>query len=165
MIRTSLHRSQFIRRPKKRVPGTARYTSFKPKSKGDTKRSAFGQGRAAKRASSLNGRGKPLNKVGPRTRAWRAAWAFLKPRLEAANRTQCEFRFIPHECFGGLTPAHSKKRRMMEGNDIFSIAICCANFHRQLDEQMSHEQMERTVMKAINRAGGIILPDRLREAA
>lgn len=103
---------------------------------------------------------KPINKIGRRTANWRAAWRWLKPRLEAANRVRCEFSFIEHECGGFLTPAHSKKRRLMNEAEIYHVALSCSQFHRRLDEQMSHEEMERTVMEAIERAGGLILPDR-----
>lgn len=103
---------------------------------------------------------KPINKVGPKTDDWRKAWRFLKPRLEAVNRTRCEFAFIPHECGKFLTPAHSKKRRMMKGPDIYHVALACINVHRILDEQMSHEEMESAVMRAIENHGGLILPER-----
>ena len=102
---------------------------------------------------------KPLNRRGPRTREWSKVWAWLKPRVEAAGRVQCEFGFIPHECWGPLTPAHSRKRREMVGDDIYAVAICCLNFHRHLDEELSHDDMYAVVMKAINLAGGLVLPE------
>lgn len=101
-----------------------------------------------------------MNKAGRRTNDWRRAWRWLKPRLEAAGRVRCEFNFIPHQCEGFLTPAHSKKRRLMQGPDIYHVAICCSSFHRVLDERMSHSEMEETVMRAIENAGGLILPER-----
>jgi hypothetical protein len=48
---------------------------------------------------------------------------------------------------------------MMKGNDIYLIAIACINVHRILDEQMSHEEMERAVLRAIDLHGGSILPE------
>jgi hypothetical protein len=102
-----------------------------------------------------------MNRTGRRTNDWRRAWRWLKPRLEARGRTQCEFDFIPHECGGGLDPAHSKKRRLMSGTDIYAVAISCRNFHRVLDEKMTHQEMERTVLRAIERHGGLILPERV----
>lgn len=101
---------------------------------------------------------RPINKVGPRTRAWRSAWRFLKPRLEAARRTQCEFDFIPHICGGPLDPAHSKKRNEMVGDDIYAVAIACRNIHCVLDEVYTHAAMKKAVMTAIERGGGMILP-------
>jgi hypothetical protein len=113
-------------------------------------------------------RRRAINRVGRRTNDWRRAWRFLKPRLEARGRTHCEFSFIPHECGGGLTPAHSKKRRLMEGDDIYAVAIACRAVHGILDgvipnpsigRRMNHEDMERAVLFAIERAGGLILPE------
>jgi hypothetical protein len=98
----------------------------------------------------------PLNKVGPRTHDWLKAWRFLKPRLEAAERTRCEFGFIPHECYGRLDPCHSKKRRLMQGTDIYDVAIGCQNVHEILDNRMSHEEMFEAVMRAIDANGGPI---------
>lgn len=103
---------------------------------------------------------KPLNKRGPRTKAWDKAWRFLKPRFDTAGRTRCEFGFIAHDCGGILTPAHSKKRREMQGPDIYHVALACLNVHRILDEQMAHEAMESAVMRAIENHGGLILPER-----
>jgi hypothetical protein len=103
---------------------------------------------------------RPMNKVGRRTADWRRAWRWLKPRLEAAGRTRCEFDFIPHECSQIIDPAHSKKRRLMNGADIYSVSLACRNVHQILDERMSHEEMEAAVMRAIENHGGLILPDR-----
>ena len=92
-----------------------------------------------------------MNKVGPRTKAWISAWKVLKREFERQDVTRCEFDFIPHECDGTVTPAHSKKRRKMEGVDIFCVALACIPAHRILDEKMSHEEMEEAVLKAIHR--------------
>ena len=100
-----------------------------------------------------------LNVVGRRTADWRKVWRFLKPRLEASGRIYCEFEFIAHECCGILDPAHSKKRRFMQGDDIYTVAISCRNAHRILDEEFSHEEMEKAVLRAINNHGGLILPE------
>lgn len=101
-----------------------------------------------------------MKRIGRRTEDWRKVWRFLKPRLETAGRTSCEFDFIPHECFGRLDPCHSKKRRMMEGIDIYTLALGCAQVHRILDEVMNHDQMEEAVLMAIGANGGLILPER-----
>lgn len=103
---------------------------------------------------------KPMNKIGPRTDAWLRVWRWLKPRLEAAGRTRCEFPFIEHECCGILDPCHSKKRRLMRGPDIFAVALGCRSVHELLDLRMTHEQMEVAVMRAIEEHGGLILPER-----
>lgn len=114
-------------------------------------------------AKRLKGR-KRLDVPGPRLRAgrrmneWSKVWRFLKPRLEAAGRTVCEFDFVAHDCWGAIFPCHSKKRRNMEGNDIYLIALGCQQIARYLDEDLDHATMQKTVLKAIQRKGGAILP-------
>jgi len=133
-----MKRSEF-----KRVPGTARLER-KP----------------------LNRSSKPMNKVGARTKKWRAAWRFLKPEFEKRGRTGCEFKFISHECWGPLDPAHSKKRNKMKSNDIYACAIACRYIHNFLDLMCTHEEMELFVNRAIDLAGGPITPEaNKREAA
>jgi hypothetical protein len=100
-----------------------------------------------------------MKKVGRRIQDWRKAWRFLKAEFEKRGRTGCEFGFIPHECWGPLDPAHSKKRRNMKGNDIYACAIACRYIHNFLDLQCTHEQMELFVLHAIDLAGGPIIPE------
>lgn len=97
-------------------------------------------------------------KAGPRMKEWARAWKWLRPRLEARGRTRCEFDFLPHQCFGPLTPAHSKKRRKIVGGEIYEIAMICTSGHQVLDERLDHESMYVAVMYAIERAGGLITP-------
>lgn len=64
--------------------------------------------------------------------------------------TYCEIRF--DGCFGtyGLAPAHSRKRREIENKEqYFEVVAACLFCHRRLDEQMSHEDMEKTVKEVI----------------
>lgn len=64
--------------------------------------------------------------------------------------TYCEIR-LPG-CFGtyGLAPAHSRKRREIETKEqYFEVIAACTFCHNFLDQQMSHEQMERTVKEVI----------------
>lgn len=100
----------------------------------------------------------PRLKAGRRMKEWSRVWAWLKPRLESAERTRCEFPFIDHECCDILDPAHSRKRRLMQGDDIYIVSIACRNVHRILDEVMTHSEMEMAVWRAINENGGLILP-------
>lgn len=95
---------------------------------------------------------------GKKTKAWVSVWRWLKAELEKRDRTKCEFRFITHTCSQILTPAHSKKRRMIQGDEIYYVAIACSVVHTILDEKMSREDMETAVMRAINENGGVILP-------
>lgn len=114
------------------------------------------------RLKSRNGMKRSSKRIGAgrRMNEWSKVWAFLKPRLEAAGRTACEFDWpeVAHECWGPIDPAHSKKRREMQGDDIYAVAISCREFHKYLDECCTHERMEQLVLEAINRHGGLILP-------
>jgi hypothetical protein len=102
---------------------------------------------------------RPMKKVGRRTQDWRKAWRFLKAEFEKRGRTGCEFGFIPHECWGPIDPCHSKKRRMMRGDDIYMVALGCRMIHNFLDYQCTHEQMGLFVLHAIDLAGGLIIPE------
>lgn len=97
--------------------------------------------------------------IGPgrRMKSWSKIWRWLKPELEKRGRTKCEFHFIKHECWGALYPCHSKKRREMEGDDIYAVAMGCQQVARLLDEALTHKEMEAAVMRAINENGGVIL--------
>lgn len=101
-----------------------------------------------------------INRNGRRTETWQSAWRWLKPRLERAGRTSCEFRTVlPHgECYGPLDPVHAHKRREATGEKLYYVAIGCRKIHDRLDLKMSHAEMEKAVMIAIRLAGGLILP-------
>lgn len=110
---------------------------------------------------------RPMNKVGRRTQDWLTVWRWLKPQLKSAGRTSCEFEFIKHECDGPLDPCHSRKRREMQGTNIYEVALGCRRVHEYLDglhaypplgRRLGHSEMERAVKKAIRLAGGLILP-------
>src|SRR5215211_8266495 len=114
---------------------------------------------AMKRGGKLRPSRRPMKKIGRRTRDWRSAWRFLKAELDKRGRTGCEFKFIPHECWGPLDPAHSKKRNKMKGNDIYMVALGCRMIHNFMDYECTHEQMELFVLHAIDLAGGPIIPE------
>ena len=64
--------------------------------------------------------------------------------------TTCEVRFPGCWQTYGLAPAHSRKRRHIENKEqYFEVVAACQFCHRQLDEQMSHEDMEKTVKQII----------------
>lgn len=135
---------------------------FKRPQLADLKKPVRKAGFGLRRASVGSVRQRTRLKAGPRMKAWARAWRFLKPRLEAAGRgLRCEFDFIPHACCAhfALDPVHSKKRRLWTGNDIFAVAIGCRRVHQILDEYMTHEAMEIAVLRAIERNGGLILPE------
>jgi hypothetical protein len=121
--------------------------------------------RKSKAVQEKPARGRATLGAGRRTREWNRVWQWLKPRLEARGRTHCEFDHLPHQCSGILTPAHSRKRRKMEGDEIYEVAIACTNAHQILDERLNHEQMYVCVNYAIERAGGLITPEPRTERA
>lgn len=113
-----------------------------------------------------------MKKKGARMTAWDRVWQWLKPRLQKAGRTFCEFDFLPHECSGPLDPVHSKKRGQMTGIDIYRVGIGCRNVHNYLDgvyvyppfgRRISHEEMHEFVMQAVNNHGGVIVPENIAE--
>jgi hypothetical protein len=55
-------------------------------------------------------------------------------------------------CFGtyGLSVAHSKKRRFIRTKEeFFQVIAACQFCHQQLDEYMTHAQMEAKVLEII----------------
>ena len=101
-------------------------------------------------------------------KTWKQVWSWLKPRLDKAGRTDCEFvGIIDHECKGPLDPVHSKKRRKFQGNDIYAVALGCRTTHNYvegikvyppLNRRINQAEMERYVLEAIAKHGGLILP-------
>lgn len=124
---------------------------------GFTAYSSQGMGIHQRRAHGLPTRHKRLG-PGKKSKAWTSVWRWLKAEFEKRGRTKCEFHFIAHKCSETLTPAHSKKRRMIQGDEIYHVAIACMTVHQILDETMSHADMEAAVIRAINENGGLILP-------
>lgn len=70
---------------------------------------------------------------------------------KASPISYCEARLSG--CVGsfGLSPAHSKKRRFIRTKeDYFEVVAACQNCHQQLDQKMSHTEMEAKVKEIIN---------------
>lgn len=103
-----------------------------------------------------------------KAKTWLQVWVWLKPRLEKAGRTKCEFvGILEHKCSKILDPVHSKKRRKCSERDLYAVAIGCRNAHdlvegmkvyKPLDRRITQVEMERFVLTAINLHGGLILP-------
>lgn len=96
----------------------------------------------------------PLRKAGKKTKEWQAVWRHeVKPMLERAGITRCEFGY--EGCWGGngLTPAHSLKRRNITTPDqLKEVALACIVCHQLLD-LMPEVLMTEKVKEAIaNRA-------------
>jgi len=67
----------------------------------------------------------------------------------------CEFRFDGCMPTFGLALAHSRKRRMIENREqYFEVGLACQQCHRQLDEKMSHSDMEQAVKDIIAKRFG-----------
>lgn len=87
---------------------------------------------------------------GKKTRAWESTRGQLKKRFESVGITSCEIR-LP-QCWGNyaLSFAHAKKRRFLIGEEIEVVALSCAPCHTAI-EGMPHNEMEKIVMRAINK--------------
>jgi len=91
----------------------------------------------------------PLRRIGKRGREWQAVWRRVKPELEHAGVTRCEFGFegCTHGLF--LTPAHSLKRRNCVTEELLAeVAIACQSCHEKL-ELMLESEMAKHVLAAI----------------
>ncbi len=95
---------------------------------------------------------KRLRRAGKKVKAWETERRRLKKRFQAKGITVCEFGFLVHDCAvdNFLSFAHSTKRSDPEF-DIQEVAVACIPAHQILDEQMSHAEMKKAVLKAINR--------------
>ena len=89
-----------------------------------------------------------MKRAGKRVKAWNAVRASLKREFAAAGITRCELRYENCTDDNYLSFAHSRKRRLM-GDRIREVALCCFNCHHTLDVVMSHEDMEREVLRVI----------------
>jgi hypothetical protein len=102
-----------------------------------------------------------LAKAGRKTRENARALRVFKKDCAKYGIDRCERRG-PH-CTGmeNLTWAHGRKRRELLGGELERFAIvCCVNCHRELDEQMTHEEMAAEVDRLIQ-----LRPERYLEAA
>lgn len=101
---------------------------------------------------------KPINKIGPKGQQWINVRKDIKKRFEWAGITVCEFRFEGCWFNDGLALAHCKKRRKIEGLEIWHCALACNHCHQTLDERMTHEEMHAAVHVVINKRGLIAPP-------
>lgn len=90
-----------------------------------------------------------LRRVGRKGAEWQAAWRELKPKLERAGVTRCEFRYEGCWNRNGLTPAHSLKRRnITTPEQLREVAIACFICHAKL-ELLHEPEMTKAVQQAI----------------
>lgn len=94
-------------------------------------------------------RGKRINPVGPRGKAWNDARAELKVIFEHEyGITTCELRYDGCAYDDYLGFAHAAKRRKLSSEDLKHAILCC-NFCHQIIEVKSPEQMKRIVDETI----------------
>jgi hypothetical protein len=95
-------------------------------------------------------RPKMINQRGKRTEAWEKARAVLKGRFEAAGIITCELRFQGCWYDNGLGFAHTKKRRHLEGGDLYRVVLACNHCHdlvELLPEREMTAILERRIMR------------------
>ena len=90
-----------------------------------------------------------MRRIGPKTAAWMEAREHLKHRFEEMQVTTCELHW-PHHCWrnNGLSFAHSKKRRFIEGDEIYEVALLCPIAHDMV-ERLSHREMYNVIREII----------------
>jgi len=89
-------------------------------------------------------------KAGRRTKEWDRIRADLKPLFEAVGITWCEFRYTGCWRDNGLSFAHTDKRRFLKGDQLYVVALACANCHPML-EILKREEMKERVLEVITR--------------
>lgn len=113
------------------------------------KRSAMKRGTGQLKRSGFPAKPrKPLNRVGPRTRAWSEERAKLKRRFEAVGIVTCELFYAGCAFDDYLGFAHAKKRRKLTREDLGVVILACNFCHDQI-EGLAPESMESIVMSTI----------------
>jgi hypothetical protein len=95
------------------------------------------------------GRGKRVNKRGPKTRAWERVRRALKVEFTAMGIQTCELRFPGCLFDDNLSFAHRMKRRFITTDEEMRVVIlCCVPCHTTIELQ-SHATMRNVVDKTI----------------
>lgn len=97
---------------------------------------------------------KSVGKVGQR---WIDVRKDMKQRYEWAGITTCEARLKGCWFHDALSFAHCKKRRLMQGDDIWHTALLCTPCHN-FYEGLPHEEMHDQIHAIIGRRGLIAPP-------
>ena len=76
---------------------------------------------------------------------------YLKNKFLEMGVTSCELHW-PHHCWHteGLSWAHSKKRRFIQGDEIYEVALLCPIAH-DLAENLPHKEMYKLICEIIQR--------------
>lgn len=86
----------------------------------------------------------PMNKRGPKTKAWDSARADLKVEFAAIGITTCELHYEGCWIDNALGFAHAAKRRKLSKEDLAHVILACNPCHDRL-EIKSPEEMKRIV--------------------
>jgi hypothetical protein len=102
-------------------------------------------------------RGKRMNKIGPKTQTWIDVRKDIKQRFEWAGITACEARLLGCWFNDGLGFAHCKKRRKIEGDELWHVVLLCNHCH-DIWEKLPHAEMHNKIHAIIDRRGLIAPP-------
>jgi hypothetical protein len=96
----------------------------------------------ARRRRAGLARRKPVNKVGPRTRASNKARAVNKARDERNNETTCEVRLPGCLVNMAIDYSHGRKRRELLPGELESFVVrACRHCHNEMELKLSHEAL------------------------
>lgn len=74
----------------------------------------------------------------------------LMAEWQSKGINSCEFRYDGCMQTFGQALAHSRKRRFITSkSEYWEVGLACIQCHKQLDERMSHEEMESEVKRII----------------
>jgi hypothetical protein len=90
----------------------------------------------------------PLKKAGKKTAEWNRERAKLKEGFQRAGITFCELGLQGCWKGNGLSFAHSKKRRNIQGNELSEVILACINCHGII-ERKPEKKMTAIVRKTI----------------
>lgn len=93
-------------------------------------------------------RGKRINPVGPKGKAWNDARADLKMEFLALGVTSCELRYDGCWFDDALGFAHAAKRRKLTAEDLGHVILCCNPCHDQI-EFLAPDEMKRIVDETV----------------
>jgi hypothetical protein len=89
---------------------------------------------------------KRLKAKGKKVEAWEEALAELKVRFEQAGITTCEVRYEGCWRNNALSFAHSKKRRKVEGGELYECILACVPCHNRLEYGKNMYEIVRSII-------------------
>ena len=96
--------------------------------------------------------GKPKTNHGKKSAEWNNARERLKKLFQSKQLTSCEICDESWE-HANLSFAHSKKRRHIEGNELFEVILCCIHPCHDKLERLPEYEMTEKVREIIQRRG------------